>query len=171
MSSPPISSWPRFPYQACIPFHGAGLRSKQKTVGCPHSSHAVTASVGTSWLRGLYHSMLDAQVGKAMDDYSQTAACTTPLTLWTLASREEASRLVPALFLCPISKVCNIYNRIMPSNSGKEPQLFHSFFHDVSLALGVGCWNRCTVYRWVFNCHLFSSYWLVTSYIGQGSLE
>lgn len=116
-----------------------GLRSKQKTVG--HlKSHAIILSVA-SWLTGVYHSMMDLQVakavddcsqakammdihiGKAVDDCSRAAACTAPLTLWTLISREEASSLAPAAsFLCPVSKVCNIYsNRVLPSNPGKEP--------------------------------------------------
>lgn len=49
-----------------------GLRSKQKTVG--HlKSHAIILAVA-SWLTGLYHSMMDLQVAKAVDDCSRAKA-------------------------------------------------------------------------------------------------
>lgn len=114
MSSPTMCSWPYFQYQVWVSTHGTGLKSKQKTSGCPHDSHTtITPVVYLAHLVIILAHRAHSWVKLLMNFLPQQRAKHLPV-LCKSANRKKASVSVPAGF--PMSYYQGVRNNVSKSH-------------------------------------------------------
>lgn len=134
MTYPAHRSWLNLQYQAWVPFHETGLRSRQNVAGYSHHDHATAVPIGTCWQGGPYSSLQISKLGKIISGFSPPVVCIAPSRLWELAGREEAFSSVPAWFLCVLYPKCVV--------DVFSPRSYHQI-----LVGGQEQWWSCSVLR------------------------